>query len=215
MKTTTLITLGLLLSGGAYADESSITATAAPQRDRGEFLLAVKGGGLFAEPFSKLGASYLVDVEVGYALPVLKHRLAIAIDGGYTAPEAQGTTTDARVEANGGTYTWHLQQRELLLGLTLFYRHPIGRFTPYIGAGPKLFLLESKTSGSAGGGSIPTASEVSTKVGAAIPLGLGVRLGPGDLFLEFALNISGIDHRTTGDTNTGSLSLALGYRLVL
>jgi hypothetical protein len=203
-------------TAGTPAGEPAATVSAAPQkRDRGEFLIAVKAGGLFAEAFSRLGASYLVDVELGYALPVLKHRLAITVEAAYTAPENDGSTHDPRLDASaGGAYNWHLEQRELILGLTLIYRHPIGRLTPYIGVGPRLFLLESKVSGSASGTKIITTTEDSTKVGAGIPLGLGFRLGPGDLFLELAINVSPIDHKATGDSNTGSIGLTLGYRFV-
>jgi hypothetical protein len=189
----------------------------APKKDRGQVLLAVKVGALFAEPFSGLGASYLVEIELAYTLPVLKHHLALALNGAFTAPEANGTGTDPRLDAStGGAWNWHLQQFEGILGLSLIYRHPIGRFTPYVGIGPRLFLLESRISGSAGGAAISMSTETSTKVGGGLPLGLGIRLGPGDLFAEFALNICNIDHRTTGDASVGvsSLQLAAGYRLI-
>jgi hypothetical protein len=76
--------------------------------------------------------------------------------------------------------------------------------------------LKSIVSGQAGTAKIIESNEVSTKIGGGIPVGLGIRLGPGDLFLEFALNICNIDHRTTGDESVGvsSLSLAAGYRLI-
>jgi hypothetical protein len=214
----TLIPLLLVFSTTlARAEEPVAIATAPqpPKRDRGEVILAVKAGGEVARVFSHLGGSYLVSVEVGYALPVLKHRLAITIDAAFTAPQASGSDTDARLTANGGSYDWRLDQRELMFGLTLIYRHPIGRVTPYFGVGPRLFLLESKVKGSVGGTAISESSEVSTKVGAGIPLGVGFRLGPGDLFLELQLAISAIDHRTTGDSNTGSLGLVVGYRAFL
>jgi outer membrane protein with beta-barrel domain len=207
-----IVVATLLLGSIAGAQEAGVTAEQ-PQRDRGEVLVAAKVGGLFAEPFSHLGASYLVDVEIGYALPVLKHQLAIAIDGAYTAPEASGGGTNAQV-ASGG-YTYQLQQREGILGLTLYYRHPIGRVTPYIGVGPRLFLLQSEVDGAAGTTPIHTSSEVSTKAGVGAPLGVGVRLGPGDLFLEASVLWAPIDHRITGDTNTGALTVSLGYRFVL
>lgn len=202
------------LSSLAGAEET-ISQPAMKERDRGEVLVAVKAGGLVARGFSQLTGSYLVDVELGYALPVLKHRLALTLDAAFTAPQASGTQTDPRIDGNGGTYGWKLEQRELIFGLTLIYRHPIGRLTPYIGVGPRLFLLQSKTSGGVAGTAISTSAEQSTKVGAGIPLGLGFRLWRGDLFVEVALNISPIDHTTTGDSNTGSLSCALGYRLFL
>jgi len=207
-----IIVAAIVLSSlRASADETIVKA--APPRDRGQVLIAAKIGGLFAEPFSRLGASYIVDVEIGYALPVLKHRLAIALDGAYTAPEASGGGTSSQV-ASGG-YSFHLQQRQGILGLTLFYRHPIGRVTPYIGVGPRLFLLQSEVDGTAGTTPIHTSSEVSTKAGVGVPLGVGVRLGPGDLFVEASVLWAPIDHQITGDTNTGSLTVSLGYRFVL
>jgi opacity protein-like surface antigen len=216
VRTRLFVALSLLsLSASAVAEEAVQAQAPPPERDRGLVLIAIKGGGLFSEPFSRLGASYLVDVEVGYALPVLQHRLAVALDAGFTAPEASGTQTDPRVSPSGGGYSWHLLQQELLLGLTFYYRHPIGRWTPYVGVGPRLFLLKSSVDGSAGDVAISRSTEVSTKVGAHIPVGVGVRLGPGDLFVEASLNISGLDHRTTGAANTGALTIALGYRLVL
>lgn len=185
----------------------------APAHDRGQLLVAAKVGGLFAEPFSKLGASYLVDVEVGYALPVWKHRLAVALDGAYTAPEASGSGADAQVQS--GMYSWHLQQRQGILGVSLFYRHPLGRVTPYLGVGPRLFLLQSEIDGASGGATIHQSSEVSTKVGVGVPLGVGVRLGPGDLFVEASLLWAPIDHQITGDSSTGAITASLGYRFVL
>ncbi|MFI5288558.1 MAG: hypothetical protein ACHQ17_02865 [Polyangia bacterium] len=222
MKKTSLLIAALAFAfvlpgfGAARATEPPAATVTAPQhkKDRGDFLIAVKIGALFPQAFSKLETSYLVDLELGWALPVLKHRLAISLDGAFTDPQADGQTTDPRLDASGGSYTWHLEQRELMFGLTLWYRHPIGRFIPYIGAGPRLFLLESRVRGQAGSAGIITSSEESTKIGAGIPLGFGVTVGPGHLFAEVALNIAPIDHRTTGDDNTGSLSLSLGYRLV-
>lgn len=218
MKTTTILLASLLALPALAAEPAPASAATvtAPQKkkDRGDFTVAVKVGALFPQAFSKLETSYLVDLEIGWALPVLKHRLAISLDGAFTDPQTDGSTTDPRLDASGGSYSWHLEQRELMFGLTLWYRHPIGRWIPYIGVGPRLFLLESLVNGKAGSAGIVTSSEDSTKVGAGIPLGVGFTLGPGHLFAELALNIAPIDHRTTGDDNTGSLSLSVGYRVV-
>lgn len=204
----------VLSSVAARAQEATVVAPA-PARDRGQMLVAVKGGVLLPYGFSKLGASYLVDVEVGYVLPVLRRHLAITLDGAFTAPGAAGTTTDPRLDASsGGSYSWQLAQREVILGVSLVYRHPIGRLTPYVGVGPRLFLLDSRATGSASGAAISESSEVSTKLGAGVPIGLGIHLGPGELFAELQLDIAPVDHRITGDTNVGSLSLAAGYRFV-
>jgi Outer membrane protein beta-barrel domain len=207
-----IVAIMLSLASVAAAGEA-VTATARA-RDRGQLLVAPKLGVLLPYGFSSLGASYLVGIEIGYALPVLAHRLAVTIDGALSSPEASGTTTDARLDASGGSYAWHLSQREVILGATLVYRHPIGRLTPYAGVGPRLFLLDSRVTGTAGSAAIAQSSETSTKVGAGIPVGVGFRVGPGDFFAELRLDIAALDHRTTGDSNTGSLSLAAGYRFI-
>lgn len=206
-----LLIASIVCLASVAAAEEAVTATQ-PAHDRGIVLVAPKVGVLLPYGFSRLGASYLVGLEVGYALPVLHHHLAITIEGEFTNPSASGSTTDPRLDASSGAYSWSLSQRELILGLSLVYRHPIGRFVPYVGVGPRLFLLDSRVTGTAGTAPISQSSEVSTKVGAGIPVGCGFHLGPGDLFAELQLNVSGIDHRTTGDSNTGSLSLAAGYR---
>jgi hypothetical protein len=196
---------------------TTIVVTHPPKKDRGEGNVAIKVGVLLPEAFSKLNASYLVDLEFGWVLPVLSHHLAVSVDAAFTAPELDGSTTDPRLDASAGnTYSWHLQQRELMFGLTFYYRHPIGRFIPYVGIGPRLFLLQSKVSGDASGAGINLSDEVSTKAGFGLPIGLGVTLGPGHLLLEYALNIANIDHRTTGEVDVGSssMTLVLGYRLM-
>jgi hypothetical protein len=210
-----VIAVVVLVSGVAAAGQPATAAvTTVPARDRGQILIAPKLGVLLPYGFSSLRASYLVGLELGYALPVLRHRLAVTLAGEFTAPEASGTGTDPRLDAAAGAYSWHLSQRELILGVSLVYRHRIGRLVPYAGVGPRLFLLDSRVEGAAGGATISQSSEVSTKVGAGVPVGLGVQLGPGDLFAELELQLAPIDHRTTGSANSGSLSLALGYRLV-
>jgi hypothetical protein len=207
-----LLICALLLGSTASAEE--VIVKEKPKKDRGEIMLALKIGASFPGVFNRLQTSYLIDLEVGYALPFLKHRLALSIDAGFTAPEANGSSTDPRLDAAGGMYSWHLEQRELSFGITLYYRHPIGKFIPYVGVGPRLFLLESKVRGYAGGANISTSTEDSSKIGAGIPVGFGYTLGPGHLLVELALAIGPIDHTTTGNDLVGALSLAVGYRLM-
>jgi hypothetical protein len=208
----------LLFAELARADEPPPAPThivyVQKKRDRGELLLAIKVGALIPQVFSKLQSSYLVDLELGYALPKLKHRLALSIEAAFTNPQLDGKASDPRLGAAQGSYSFHLEQRELIVGLTLFYRHPVGRWIPYFGVGPRLFLLQSKVSGQTDSNQkISLSNEDSTKIGVGGPLGLGVTLGPGHLFLEVAVNWAPIDHRTTGDTSSGALSTSLGYRL--
>jgi hypothetical protein len=216
----------------APAPVAEVAKVEPEKKDRGAFLIGLKAGGLFAEPFTNgiLGPSFLVDVELGYVLPFLKRGIAVIIDGGYSQPTANGAPTDPRVDANSGTYTWNLIQREVLLGLTLMYRATWigeGKLVPYLGVGPRLWLLQTSVTGcTAGTTNMPGACgmaanpiteslEQSTKVGLSVPLGVDYALGPGRIFLEAQLLWAPIDHRVTGDSSVGSLTAELGYRLFL
>lgn len=172
--------------------------------------VALKFGGLFPQPFAELGTSYLVTLEGGYWF-AMKRRLGVTLELGYTAPTASGSESDARVP--GGSYDWDLQQRELILGASVLYRLPMGKLTVYGGIGPRLFMLDSHVDGSAGGQAIKESTEQSTKFGFGVPIGAGFRLGPGDLVGELLMAFSSLDHKVTGDANTGALSFSLGYRL--
>ena len=90
-----------------------------------------------------------------------------------------------------------------------------GKLTPYAGIGPRIYLLKSKISGSAGQSPIGETTEQSTKIGFGVPLGVEYELGPGGLLAEVLLQYGGLDHQITGDSNTGALSLSVGYRFLL
>lgn len=208
-------------AAAADAPAAQIAVEAPPpaeKKDRGAVLIGVKAGGLFAEPFSKLGPSFLVDVELGYVLPILHRGLVLTVDGGYTQPEASGTQTDPRVDANGGSYTWSETQRELMLGVTVMYRLTLigtGRVAPYIGVGGRLWLLDTKVNGAVGAGAISESHEQSTKFGLSVPLGVDVGLGPGRVFVEGMLLWAPIDHAITGESSVGAISVEAGYRFFL
>jgi len=200
------------------ATDANVVQPAPATSDRGAFVVGVGVGGLFAQPFSKLGASFLVDVQIGYVLPYLKRGLAVLIDAGYTQPTTSGTQTDSRIDANSGGYSFDLVQRQLMFGLTLMYRATFigsGRVAPYLGVGPRLWLLQGLATGAAGGSTIGESTEQSTKVGLGVPLGVDIGLGPGRLFGEVQLFWAPIDHRTTGESSVGSLAVGVGYRLML
>jgi len=52
-------------------------------------------------------------------------------------------------------------------------------------------------------------------VGAAIPIGVDFKVGPGAALAELLFEIGPLDHALTGDTHTAATSLSLGYRLML
>ena len=169
------------------------------------------------EPFSPLGASFLVDIEAGYALPFLGRAFAVVLDAGFTQPTASGSRNDPRIDTNGGNYTWQLTQQEVLLGLTVFFRlNGImgGRLVPFAGVGPRMWLLKTHVQGAASGDApIPESTEQSTKVGLSVPVGAEFQVGPGRIFGEFQLLWAPIDHKITGDSSVGSLTLGAGYRM--
>jgi opacity protein-like surface antigen len=210
--------------------EAAVAASAEPaSSDRGAFVIGAKIGGLFAEPFTNcnagmggsctgLGASFLADVEVGYVLPYLNRSFGILLDVGYTQPTASGDQTDPRIDVAKNAYHWDLTQRELLLGLTVLYRMTFirdGRIAPYIGIGPRLWLLQTSVNGTAGASTISESTEQSTKVGLSVPIGVDFALGPGRFFGEFQVLWAPIDHRTTGDASVGALTIEAGYRFFL
>jgi opacity protein-like surface antigen len=202
------------------ADDALRASPAATEKhDRGAVLLGLKAGGLFPEAFSPLGPSFLVDVEAGYVMPWLRRSFAVILDVGFTMPTASGTQTDPRVDVSGNGYSWDLTQRELVFGLTAMYRVPYlldGRLGPYVGIGPRLWLLQTKVVGQAGAGNnINESTEQSTKVGLSVPIGLDYALGPGRLFGEVQILWAPIDHRITGDSSVGSFTVDVGYRLLL
>ena len=222
------------------AAPTAVVEAAPPRRDRGAFVVGVKAGGLFPQPVtqrgdrgpakqsSTLGASFLVGLEVGYFLPFVRRSIGVLLDVGYSQPETCGapdgtcptrTELDPRVDANGGAYRYALTQRELMFGLTVLYRiqwQDQQRVIPFVGVGPRLWLLDTHVSGEAGAGNrIAESQEQSTKVGLAVPLGVALRLGPGNLFLEGQLFWAPLDHRSTGETSVGAITVDLGYRLLL
>lgn len=208
----------------SLAHDNILKPTAEPFHfGRGRILVGAKFGGLFS--FGGFGASFYAGVEVGWALPklpVIGETLALVVDLGYSQPGASGTVTDPRVD--GGSYTWSVTQRELMLGINVMYRATwvktakleAGRLVPYIGIGPRIFFLQSVTGGTtAKGGALPSTSEQSTRVGVGVPLGLELGLGPGRIFLEAMILWAGFEHNVTGPANLGAITVSAGYRFLL
>jgi hypothetical protein len=198
--------------------------------DRGAFVFGAGVGALFGQPFTggRLGVSYLVDVQLGYVLPVADRSLGVLLDVGYSEPQASGSGSDPRVGATTppasamtvtpGMYSWSLTQRQLITGFTVLYRMTFinhGRIAPYLGIGPRLFFNQSLTMSPPGANMISQTTEQSMTVGLSVPLGLDIALGPGRLFIEALLLWAPIDHRITGDSSVGSVDALVGYRLWL
>lgn len=185
---------------------------AAPERKGVGPLFGVKVGGLL--PFSGLGPNAQVGVELGIVLPVLHRGLAIGVGVDYAQPVTSGTTSDPRVV--GGTYDWQLKQQFLTFMPMILYRlTTLKVVTPFIGVGPRIYLMQSTVHGDAGAANIPDTTEVSTRVGVGVPLGVEFKLGPGGILAELLAQWGPYEHTATGDTHTGALSLSVGYRLAM
>lgn len=116
----------------------------------------------------------------------------------------------------GGTYGWHLTEQILAIQPTIMYRFTkLKSVVPFIGVGPRIYMLRSTVRGAVAGVEIPETTEQSTKVGLGVPFGAEIKLGPGALIGELLFEYGSLDHTATGDSNTGALSLAVGYRLLL
>ena len=221
LVTCSLVLPALLLAVDAMAqtqaappsDPTPLTVEAPAKKDRGAFVLAGKVGGIVT--FSGLNPNLRAAVEVGYVFPWLKRSFAAVVEVGYAAPQTDGTQAgDPRVV--GGTYNWHLTEQELTVMPEIVYRLTALRtIVPYIGIGPRVYMLRSNVKGSVNGTPISETTEQSTKVGLGIPLGLQYNLGPGGLTAEVLFEYGALDHTATGDSNTGGVSLLLGYRFLL
>jgi len=204
-----LISIALVALPAAAAAEETSGPSAAP--DRGAFVAGGKVGGNAS--FNGLGPFVNGGLELGYVFPWLNRGLGLYVDAGYTVPRASGTANDPRV---GGAYSWSLTQKQLTVTPMIVYRMTqLGRFVPYAGVGPRIYMMESVTKGSAGNAVILETKERSTKVGVGVPLGVDILVGPGAVLAEFLFEIGPLDHTLTGNTHTGAASLSLGYRLML
>ncbi len=180
---------------------------------RGGLLAGAKVGGLLS--FGGLDPNARVGLELGYVFPWMERSFALLLDADYAAPKSSGTQAgDARVA--GGTYDWHLTEQMLTLMPVAMYRYTkLGRVVPYVGIGPRIYLLRSTVRGAVGSVEIPETTEQSTKVGFGLPFGAELKLGPGGVIGEFLFEYGSLDHMATGNSNTGALSLAIGYRFLL
>ncbi|HSB19665.1 MAG TPA: hypothetical protein VLD85_06650 [Anaeromyxobacteraceae bacterium] len=200
---------------------ASPAAAADPSPDRGAALVGAKVGGVV--PFSRLGVNAAGAVEAGWLLPWMDRSFAAVLEVSYCQPTAAGSAGDPRV--GGAAYDWKLTQRELVIAPTGLFRLGgfgtltglawAGRLVPYAGIGPRIYLLESRVSGSAGGQAMATTTEKATRMGVGMPLGAEYALGPGSLTGELLLEWGALDTRAAGSsTTTAGLTLRFGYRMI-
>ena len=204
MVTRRLILPLLVLAPGLAGARETITA-------------GLKAGVGISQPFSDLGTGPEFEIEGGYTLPWVEKRLRALLQVGYERTGANGDVTDARFE--GGGYGFDLTEDKLTVMPAIYgqYFAPgAKRWTPYAALGPRIYMLRTKIDAKSEGDpaeSFGGSNEKNTKVGFGLQLGAEYNLWKGALLGELQMAWSKLDHRTTGDTNTGSLGINLGYRL--
>jgi hypothetical protein len=188
-----------------------------PDADVGVVLLGAKVGGIAS--FNGLDPFVHGAIEIGYVFPTWNRGLGAYLQVEYSAPSTDGKVTEDfdRERVPGGAYTWEISQQELVFAPTAVYRMTFlsDTITPYVGLGPRIYLLKNTTRGKADGVTIDETTEQSTKWGVGLPLGAELALGPGRLIGELMFQWGPLKHTLTGDTQLGAASLSVGYRLFL
>lgn len=160
-------------------------------------------------PTSKLNPFVVAALEFDVFLPVLDNRLAAALDFSFTYPREDGSGTDERT---GGAYDWETKVLELKWSLDAIWRFfpPDRTLIPFAGLGFALqYLRTAQTT------SIPRTgenTESNAEPGFEILGGLDWKLGIGYLFGDVRFVFTDLDHRFTGDTNGGNVTICVGYR---
>lgn len=213
-----ILSVGFLIAGFTFpafaAAEPGAPDSRGPAapREGGGLLAGARVGGIV--PFGGLSPNATGGVELGYVFPWHHRSFAAALDLDYAQPTASGTESDPRVAA--GKYSWHLTEQQLdLMPVVMFRLTSVGRLTPFVGIGPRIYFLRSTVDSDGALPEIAETTEQSTGVGVGVPLGVEFQLGPGGLLAELLFQYGGLDHTATGESNTGGLSLSLGYRLLL
>lgn len=200
--------------GSAHADRGVSSTWALPENDKGAGLLGIKVGAFLPQAFQdQLSTSYFVELEGGYLLPFVHRMFGIVASFAFSMPTTHGTISDARLP--GGGYSYDQTTQQFQLGLTFVAKVPVGRFVPYVGVGPRLFIVRTPSTGlTTGGAAIPESVELSQEVGVGVPVGLDILLGPGRLFAELQLLYAASSQASTGPGTFGSMTAAAGYRFV-
>jgi hypothetical protein len=181
---------------------------------RAEVMVAAHAGALMPEPFSTLGAGFLVGAEAGWIAPVWKHRLAVAVELGFGMPDGDG---QLQSPSTPDAVRWHASVRETSIGASLTLRQPIRRWVPYLGVGPRLLVIDALVNGRTGDARVPTSRETSLALGVALTPGVGLSVGPGQLFAEVPVTLLwrvGRKPQLLGDFNPSGIGVALGYRVI-
>lgn len=193
---------------------AALSAAPSPstQAKEGPFFIAPKVG--FIKTTTSLSGDLYLAAEVGYLTPLLKRRLALVLEVNYHRPSMTGTLRGPQLDNLGQPVErpYTLAEREVALQLSAVFRVPrgLGPLTPYVGAGPGLYLHRATVEAFD-----TTASESRGALGFQVLAGAELPLGPGGAFLEAHYHFAPVDFLTTGAVNVGGVLAAVGYRLRL
>ena len=182
-------------------------------------VLGAKLGAGYGKPLNEFGASYVVELELGWLLPLpdpLRHSFELFVAPAYTAPRLEGDLPrDTRLPGDGRAH-YLVSQRILTATAGLLFRLPLSseRFAPYAALGYRGYFRATRTDGSVAGESFGENTEYGYAHGLYAAAGLDVFVGPGALLAEFQLGYAPRDAFVLRDTNLGALQLLLGYRLM-
>ncbi len=216
--TTAALAFSLLMvqtTSASAQTEDGGQATSEATSNEGGLLVAAKAGGII--PFNGMDPFVRGGLELGWVFSGQNRTIAALLDISYTRPGASGSEQDDRLAYDDvpGEYDWEIEQHELVFQPTFLYRFTSSNpLVPFVGLGPRIYLLETISRGKANDEKIQETSERSTKFGAGLPFGAEYQLGPGGLFAEGLLEWAPLDHRITGDSSLLAGTLQLGYRAI-
>lgn len=183
-------------------------------------VIGVKAGAGIGAPVSELGATFVGELELGYALPLpepIGRSLELFTAGAYVSPSTEGTAGEPDPRLPGdGSFNYEITQQAVVLTLGARYRISLADDTiaPYLSAGGRMYLMRTSIEGEASGQALGTTEETASAFGLHAALGVDFRLGPGAVLVEGQLGYAPIDGYVMRDTNAGGIVLLAGYRFM-
>ncbi len=193
------------------------SAAASPEPAAGSGLIGItfapKLGAVI--PTSELGVNYALGLEAGYTFPWLKDKLpgflsnfelSINAEFDLMMPTKSGAGTSDLV---GGTYTYDLTQRIMILSFDALIKFTPWVVQPYGGIGWGMYFLHAEQS-----------SYDMTNIEDQLYSGMQLRAGVewdiwhGGLIGEVRYHYTGLGFLSTGDTNAGGVTISAGYRFI-
>ncbi|HKP57944.1 MAG TPA: carboxypeptidase-like regulatory domain-containing protein [Polyangiales bacterium] len=208
-----------LLLWAAPANAFAEALPAIEQHAEPGLVVGAKLGGGYGKPLNEFGASYVLELELGWLLPLpdpLRHSFELFVAPAYTAPRLEGDVPrDARLPGNGRAH-YVVSQRLLTTTAGLLFRLPLpsDRFAPYAALGYRGYWSATQTDGTVAGEDFGENTEYGYAHGLYAAAGLDVFLGPGALLAEFQFAWAPRNAYVLRETNLGAMQLLAGYRLM-